>query len=378
MSLEPMLLAGVVFDPLAPLAGVLDNDCLSPSNSILAALAPLCSLLQLPLGYLHARSLVVCFEKLKAAGMELTSFDVSAVPIMKKLKTLRDRADLSWWCSLQYDPGSVEQLKCLDMAHANATDASEEAESCKDAEEEYIALERVKRIDAARSGLSDKILVTEVLKRHEATMKKVKVLFKSIVGKAHQRAQSDKKYCPENLAQSLLVEGSLAAASASLDDADGFTTHHFRLLALLVHDACKCLAKCYSHVKVGKFARSLTRQWLVHGDDSDGSSIDTLSDAKGEDTEPIKQGESRVQMKLGDESEDTSEFFMDIGNISSGIQTWSSDSNNDDKNGKIISAEEASRVIRSPLFEGGTPDLIFDLFCRKLPSPHGVFTRKGR
>jgi hypothetical protein len=53
-----------------------------------------------------------------------------------------------------------------------------------------------------------------VLKRHEATTKKVKVLFKSIVGKAHQRAQSDDEYCPENLAQSLLVEGSLAVASA--------------------------------------------------------------------------------------------------------------------------------------------------------------------
>ncbi len=111
--------AGVVFDPLAPLAGVLNNDCLSPSNSIVAALAPLCSLLQLPPGYLHARALVVCFGKLKAAGMELPSFDMSVVPIVKKLKTSRDRADLSWWCSLQYDPGSAEQLKCLDIAHAN-------------------------------------------------------------------------------------------------------------------------------------------------------------------------------------------------------------------------------------------------------------------
>lgn len=337
--------AGVVFDPLAPLARVLDNDCLSPSNSIVAALAPLCSLLQLPSGYLHARSLVMRFGKLKATGMELPSFEVSVVPIVKKLKTSRDRADLAWWCSLQYAPGSVEQLKGLDMAHANATDASEEAESWKNMEEEYIALERVKRIDAARSGLSDKILVTEVLKRHESTTKKVKVLFKSIVGKAHQRALSDEKYRPENLAQSLLVEGSLAAAAASLDETDGFATHHFRLLALLVHDACKCLANRYSHVNVGKFARSLTRQWLVHGDDSDGSSLANLSDAKGEKIEHSKQAESRVEMKPGgDDSEDTSEFFMDIGSISSGIQTWSSDSNNDDNNGKIISAEEASAI----------------------------------
>ena len=116
------------------------------------------------------------------------------------------------------------------------------------------------------------------------------------------------------------------------------------MLALLVHDACKCLASRYSHVNVGKFSRSLTRQWLVHGDDSDGGSIANLSDAKGEDIEHSKQAESRVEMKPGDESEDTSEFSMDIGSISSGIQPWSSDSNNEDKNDKIISAEEASAI----------------------------------
>jgi hypothetical protein len=82
---------------------------------------------------------------------------------------------------------------------------------------------------------------------------------------------------------------------------------------------------------------------VFHGEDSDGSSIDTLSDAKGEDTKHSKQGESRVQMKPGDER-DTAEFFMDIGNISSGIQTWSSDCNKDNKNGKIISTEEASAL----------------------------------
>lgn len=335
--------AGVVFDPLAPLVGVLDDDCLSPSNSIVTALAPLCNLLQLPSGYLHARSLIVRFRKLKASGVELPSFDVSVVPIAKKLKTSRDRADLAWWCSLQYDPGSVEQLKCLDMAHANATDASEEAESCKDAEEEYTALERVKRIDAARSGLSDKILVTEVLKHHATTTKKVKVLFESIVDKVHQRAQSDEKYRPEDLSQALLVEGSLAAAAASLDDADGFSTHHFRLLALLVHDACKCLSNRYSHVNVGKCARLLTRQWLVHGDDSDRDLMASLRNAKEEEAEHSKQEESRANMKPGDESENTSDFVMDIGSISSN-QAWSGDSDSDEKNCKITSIEEASAL----------------------------------
>ena len=352
--------AGVVFDPLAPLESVLD-DCLSPSNSIVAALAPLCSLLLLPSGYMHARSLVLRFKKLKVSGMELPSFDVSVVPIAKRLKTSRDRADLAWWCSLQYDHGSVDQLKCLDMAHANATEASEEAESCKDAEEEYIALERVKCIDAARSGLSDKILVTEVLKRHETNMTKVCAFFKSIVDKAHERTQSDHKYCPENLVRALLIEGSLTAAAATLDDTDGFTTHHFRSLALMVHDACKCLSNRYSHVNIGKFARLMTRQWLVHGDDGNENLFANLKDSKGDETEHNKEGESRTDMKTGDESESTSEFVMDIGSITSVNQTWSSsDSNNVDRNEKVTSTEEASALSLSSQRE------LSDHFCSRV------------
>ncbi len=339
--------AGVVFDPLAPLESVLD-DCLSPSNSIVAAVAPLCNLLGLPSGYLHARSLVLRFRKLKISGMELPAFDASVVPIAKRLKTSRDRADLAWWCSLQYDNGSVDQLKCLDMAHASATEASEEAESCKDAKEEYIALERVKCIDAARSGLSDKILITEVLERHKTDTKKVRAFFKSIVDKAHGRAQSDHKYCPENLVKALLIEGSLTAAAATLDDTDGFTTHHFRSLALMIHDSCKCLSNRYSHVNVGKFARLMTRQWLVHGDDGNEDLLGNIKGFKGDETEHNKEGESRIDMKAGDESENTSEFIMDIGSITSNNQTWSSsDSDNNDRNGKVISNEEASALSRS-------------------------------
>ena len=239
------------FDPLAPLDGVLEKD--NGSNSIVAALAPLCSLLQLPSGYLHARSLVVSFRKLKASGAALPPFNSSVLPVAKRLQYSRDRADLAWWCSLQYDAGSVETLQCLDMAHANATDASEEAEQSKDPEEETIALERVKRIDAARAGLSDKILVDEVLKRHESTSKIVKELYMSVIDKVQKRVQSEENYCPEHLVQALLVEGSVTAAVASLNEADGFATHHFRALALMVHDACKSLSSRYSHVNVGRF-----------------------------------------------------------------------------------------------------------------------------
>jgi hypothetical protein len=322
---------GDVFDPLAPLDGVIEN------TSIVAVLAPLCSLLQLPAGYLHSRSLVVRFSKMKASGVPLPPFDTSIIPIAKKLKASRDLADLAWWCSLQYEPGSVEQLKCLDMAHAHATVASEEAESCKDVEEEYIALERVKQIDAAKSGLADKILITEVLNSHKSTPDKVNVLFKSIVGKAHSKL--DNEYRPEDLVYALLVEGSLASAEASLDEANGLATNHFRLLAMLVHDACKCLSRRYSHINVGKYARLLTRKLLVHGDDSDIGSMANIINVKEEEAELSTIVEE-------EENENTSEFVMDIGMISTGSQTWSNESSNNDKDkhSKITSTEEPSAI----------------------------------
>ncbi|KAL7542824.1 hypothetical protein ACHAXR_012330 [Thalassiosira sp. AJA248-18] len=336
-----------VFDPLSPLDGVLEDE--NGSNSIVAALAPLCSLLQLPSGYLHARSLVVRFNKLKASGGLLPPFDSSVVPVGKKLKTCGDRADLAWWCSLQYDAGSVEQLKCLDMAHANATEASDEAESSKDPEAEREALERVKRIDAARAGLSDKILVDEVLNRHESTTKLVKVLYKSIIEKVQQRAQSEENYAPEHLVQALLVEGSLTAAVASLDDADGFSTHHFRLLALLVHDACKSLSNRYSHVNVGKCARLLTRQWLVHGDDLvDGFAAELRESSIDEAKENENEEQTGTKVKFDDDGEDTSEFVMDIGIISSsGDRNWSNDSKRNGSSGPGITSSEEPSALKS-------------------------------
>jgi len=334
--------AGDVFNPLAPLDGVIEN------TSIVAALAPLCSLLQLPAGYLHSRSIIVRFSKMKASGVPLPPFETSIIPIAKKLKTSRDIADLAWWCSLQYEPGSVEQLKCLDMAHAHATVASEEAESCKDAEEEYIALERVKRIDAAKSGLADKIVITEVLKSHKSTPSKVQVLFKSIVSRAHSRLDND--YRPEDLVYALLVEGSMAAAEASLDEANGLATPLFRLLAILVHDACKCLSRRYSHINVGKYARLLTRKLLVRGDDSDIDSMANIINANEEEDAEL----STIHEE--EENENTSEFVMDIGMISTGNQTWSNESSKNDKHSKITSTEEPSAI--SPSSQRELSDLL--------------------
>ena len=309
----------VAFDPLAPLEAVLEDE--NGSNSIVAALAPLCSLLLLPTGYLHARSSIVRFRKLKASGSVLPSFDTSVIPVIKKLKTPRDKADFCWWCSLQYNTGSVDQLKCLDIAHENSTLASEQAEYSKDPEEERIALERVKRVDAARAGLSDKILVDEVLKRHESTPKSIKKLYKSIIGKVQQQAILAENYSPEHLVQALLLEGSLKVAEASLDNTDGFATHHFRLLALMIHDACKSLSNRYSHVNVGSICRLLTRRFLVHADDGC-DEIDIGGESNNVD---VKKSESDLSTVKEEDDEQTSEFVMDMSLMSSGNQTWSND-----------------------------------------------------
>ena len=307
----------VAFDPLAPLEAVLEDE--NGSNSIVAALAPLCSLLLLPSGYLHARSLIVRFRKLVTSGSVLPSFDTSVIPVIKKLKTPRDKADFCWWCSLQYNAGSVDQLKCLDIAHENATSASEQAEYSKDPEEERVALERVKRVDAARAGLSDKILIDEVLERHESTPKSIKKLYKSIMDKVQQQAVLSENYSPEHLVQALLLEGSLTVAEASLNNTDGFATHHFRLLALMVHDACKSLSNRYSHVNVGSICRLLTRRFLVHGDDGS-DEIDI-----GVENDGIKKNESDLSTVKEEDDEQTSEFVMDMSLMSSGNQTWSND-----------------------------------------------------
>ena len=318
------------FDPLAPFDRVLED--MNGSESITTLLAPLCRLLLLPDGYLHARALIARFEKLRKSGAALPSYESSVEHAMKKLKACQDKADFGRWCSLQYPAGSAEQLKCLDMAYSNATQASEQAEASKDAEEERIALVRVKRIDAARAGLSDNLLVRSVLDSHGSTAESVKALYRTVADKVHERAQTEENYCPETLVHYLLVEGSHIAALAYLDDEDGFTTHHFRLLALIVHDACRDLSKRYSHVNVGKCARLLTRQWLIHGDEFELSNLRDVDD----DDEDEAPAENK------NDGEDSSDFVMDIGTMVE--QTWADNESRTEGGQGTSSGGESSAI----------------------------------
>ena len=241
------------FDPLAALHDALAMDAMT------ASLSPLCSILGLPSGHIHARALIVKFRKMKQLGEALPPPQSSIIVVAKKLATASDRAELSWWCSSFYDNAPYEQLQCLELAYTNALLASEQIESSTtgiDTEDQRYAIDRVRRIDLKRSLLSDQLVVNDALTRNPCTPEKVKSVYKSIIHKVHGtiRHNSD-KYTPENLVKGLLVEGSMVAAEASLDSNDAFTTTHFRSLAILVHDACRMLSTRYSHINIGRCAR---------------------------------------------------------------------------------------------------------------------------
>ena len=323
------------FDSLAPLHAVLES---MHSSEVLGALdISLCPLLQLPTGYILSRSLILRLNKLINVGEDLPPFEDIIAPVAKKLANSGDKADLALWCSQQYSTGSNDQLKCLDLAYTNATLASDEVESLGNrSDEERDALERVQQIDAARAGLSDKILVEEVLSRHDANTK-MKSLYNDLLRKVHTTISGNVKYSPELLVRELLVHGSLTAALSALDKWDNLSTPGFRSLATIVHDACQLLADKYSHVSVGKIARHLMRQWLAHGDDSKISDdIDFCNNPECLETNEEEPMNASARLE---DIEETSEFVIDMKMFSSSEQSWTNASN---KNSLPTSEEPSS------------------------------------
>ena len=322
------------FDPLAALHVALANDT---TNSIAASLSPLCSLLGLPPGFVHARSLIVKFRDMKDKREQLPSPESSVFIVAKKLISPEDRAEFLLWCSSQYEIGSSCQLKCLDLAHANATLASEQIElkgAAIDTDKERYAIDRVRRIDLSRAMLSDQIIVNDVLASNPSTPETVKSIYKGIIQRVNEQLQAS-EYMPEVLVKKLLVEGSMSAAQASLDVCDSFTTSHFRSLATLIHDACRLLSTRYSHVNVGRCARAVTRRWLVHGDEIISISDDADAREKivnNNDLAANHVAEATNITPINEDSETTSEFIMDMGklNITSGDHAWSNQTTSGD------------------------------------------------
>lgn len=324
------------FDPLAPLHDVLGN---TRSNEMLGALdISLCPLLQLPLGYIHARSLIIRLNEMISAGEDLPSFEHIIAPVSKKLAKADDKADLAWWCAQQYCIGSKDQLKCLDLAYTNATLASDEVESTgQRSDDERMALDRVQKIDSARAGLSDKVLTEEVLHRHDLKAQ-VKSLYREILREVRLTVNANENYSPELLVRELLIQASLTASTAALDECNNLTITGFRSLALVVHDACQSLADRYSHVSVGKIARHLMRQWLAHGDEA------KINDEVENPEYSERLEEEELDMSVRNEDGDEpSEFVMDMKIFSSSEQSWTKNSSSKETSG-LSSSEEPSSI----------------------------------
>lgn len=326
------------FDPLAPLHDVLGG---TRSSEMLGALdISLCPLLRLPLGYIHARSLIIRLNEMISAGEDLPSFEHIVAPVAKKLAKADDKADLAWWCAQQYCIGSKDQLKCLDLAYTNATLASDEVESTgQRSDDERMALDRVQKIDSARAGLSDKVLTEEVLHRHDLTTQ-VKSLYNEILREVQLTVNANENYSPELLVRELLIQASLTAATAALDECNNLTITGFRSLALVVHDACQSLADRYSHVSVGKIARHLMRQWLAHGDEAKIS--DEVENCIPEYSERLEEEELDMSVR-NEDGDEPSEFVMDMKIFSSSEQSWTKNSSSKETSG-LSSSEEPSSI----------------------------------
>ncbi len=158
-----------IFDPMLPLLPYLKSDP-GPSTS---ALAPICVSLGLPSGYIHARALIYRMLNAKLLSIPLPSFETEVYPIVRRLKSPKDGAELAEWCSKQYDDDSTERLSSLDVAMNLAIKASNVAEQAvrtkrgedrrEFVDEERSALERIKRLKTMKSCLSDIIMVKEVI-----------------------------------------------------------------------------------------------------------------------------------------------------------------------------------------------------------------------
>ncbi len=334
-----------VFDPLLPL-----RECLKNKNST-SALAPLCSSLGLPSGFIHARALVEQMHHV------LPSFQTQILPTVKRLKNPKDGAKLSEWCANQYPSNSSERLECLQLAESLAIQASNEAEnilrrSTNNANDilvlrERDALDTVKRITAMKRVLADEVLVVDTLRQYQSQMQgsKINITLSTIVEKVKLVQDADPS--PEKLVENLLIQGSLQVAEASLDRRIGLSQDDFFTLSLATQHACKCLEDRYSHIDLELISTTLVRRWLLHGDDTTKPSVVNASRLSSAQTRKISMADNSMSI----DEEETSNFVLDLKAITSGEDLWSEDvkSENTKQKENITLDEEPSSFKKAPL-----------------------------
>ena len=312
------------FDPLQPLEHVFSTAL---DTSAVTALAPLCLPLGLPLGYVHARSLMARFRHARDNRVAQPYFENDVNPVLKRIRSPSERAVLAEWCAEQYQDNDAEKLKCLGVVLQSCTQASNDIEQKRRhfpnderlEQEEMQALEKVRRTNAAQDALSDKLRAKAILLAADGQNSgAVKLISDALVGKLDLHIQSiPDEMSPEALIDFLYTTGSLLASQACLDSEQCFSVAQFRHFCSIVHSACQSIAEQHSHIDHGHRARRFAQRWLFYGDEGGTSQVFNSDSVVPEPT---------ANNALEDiEEEDTVNFVMDLSGIQNASDSdWSS------------------------------------------------------
>ena len=322
------------FDPLAPLERVLGS---TKSVAAASALAPLCLPLGVPRGYIHARSLEARFNQSKEKGAALPSFEDDVLPVLNRLKQSADIAELSEWCSSQYAFEDEDKLRCLDHALNFAMKSSNESEvkqarrGAKDLPEDGVAkaLDRVKRITAAKDLLADRLAINAILTsaglkgdQSSSLGELVRLLMETLDETVWQKEE----FSPEQFVETFISEASLVASEACLTPKKALSIGQLREFSVLVNRASTALADKYSHVQVSAIARRLVRIWLFYGDQrSSASDLAMAPESPGQRAVATAKEEENALLDI--DEDDTMDFVMDLNALQQSSNSWERDFN---------------------------------------------------
>lgn len=316
------------FDPIAPLEKALRTY---PESGTATALAPLCIPLGFPSGYIHARFLVVRFTDAHTSNGSFPSFENDVVPVLDRLRSSKDKAELAEWCSNHYR-NDEDRLKCLELALQSVMVASTEVERClqlnrksdqlKDLETKF--LEKIKKISAMKDSLSDHLKAKAILK---AAVSSAPVGMNEEIERLIDVLGDQPKESPEILIGSLLEEGSLIAAKMTLDK--GLPAMQLRNLSAVVHEACAAVAEQHSHIITTQHSRKYATKWLMHGDENTATSFDVKQIATN-----LPKDQAGI---------DTDEFVMDLTDIQTS-DDWTGGLGPDRWANQLTSEDEPSAI----------------------------------
>jgi hypothetical protein len=334
------------FDPLKELEEPLRTCC---NTNITSALSLLCIPLGVPRGYIRARSLISKFEMSKSEGGALPSFD-EVIKVLNVLHSAADKAELSHWCSEQYNLNHPEKMSCLDFALTEAMKASSEAEQTTgEKHSEAAALARVKRVTAAKDILMARLGIDKVLRaakeKSDGTRALLFALQKLETWLDQNVWEQEDVFVPEEFIEKLLNEASQVTSETVLSECYAMSVGQFQSFAQTVHCCCDFISETYSHVQIGQIARTLTSRWLFHGDTQS-----FLTSGESNENNAVMQLQNSSLLDINEE--DTLDFTVDFAALRNDA-LWGSSEMENSSNGKrkLAMEEEPSSLNASSMRE---------------------------